>query len=386
MDGEVRQNLATRPPLYHLPRGRLLPVVYLRQNFRPLLIRAALTSSRNLGLNPTKLITTAHSPRSPRFIQVDLADHAAACEELIDGLNAVAAHTSPKFLYDALGSRLFEAITELDEYYPTRTEAQIFKQHAIAMSTAMGDIGSLIDLGAGNCAKAMGLMKTLTPQRYVAVDISVDFLQESLRTVQRAHPALEVIGVGQDFSKSLQLPADTLQGRPVFFYPGSSIGNFTPVQALSFLTGVQEQSRAESGNGGLLIGIDLVKATELLEPAYDDALGVTSAFNLNVLLHLNRLIGSDFSPRDWQHVALFNTERSRIEMHLQARRALTVTWPGSEGKTNARKFEAGERLHTENSYKYTADGFAALLNAAGFKSSQRWLDDKGWFAVFWAQS
>ena len=169
----------------------------------------------------------------------------------------------------------------------------------------------------------------------------------------------------------------TLQGRPVFFYPGSSIGNFTPEQALVFLTDVHEQARG----GGLLIGVDLVKATELLQPAYDDALGVTAAFNLNVLLHLNRLIGSNFSPRDWQHVGLFNRERSRIEMHLQARKALTVTW--SEGE---RRFEPGERLHTENSYKYTADGFAALLSAAGFKSSQRWLDDKGWFAVFWAQS
>ena len=332
-------------------------------------------------MNPANSSPFAHTPRSPRFIQTDQADHAAAREELIDGLSATAAHTSPKFLYDALGSRLFEAITELDEYYPTRTEAVIFKRHGAAMAKAAGQVGTLIDLGAGNCVKAMGLMNTLKPQRYVAVDISVDFLQDSLQTVQRAHPNLDVMGVGQDLSKSLQLPADTLQGRPVFFYPGSSIGNFTPVQALSFLTGVHEQSRAQSGSGGLLIGIDLVKATELLQPAYDDALGVTAAFNLNVLLHLNRLIGSDFSPRDWQHVALFNTERSRIEMHLQARRALTVTWP-----QNFRKFEEGERLHTENSYKYTADGFAALLAAAGFKSSQRWLDERGWFAVFWAQS
>ena len=318
---------------------------------------------------------STNTTRTPRFIQVDQADHAAARQELIDGLNASAAFTSPKFLYDALGSRLFEAITELDEYYPTRTEAQILKKNAGVIAAALGDIGTLVDLGAGSCAKAMALMNTLQPQRYVAVDISVDFLQESLRTVQRAHPALDVIGLGQDFSASLQLPPDTLQGRPVFFYPGSSIGNFTPEQALEFLTGVHQQARG----GGLLIGVDLVKATELLEPAYDDALGVTAAFNLNVLLHLNRLIGSNFSPRDWQHVALFNRERSRIEMHLQARKAVGVTW--SDGK---RQFEQGERLHTENSYKYTADKFAELLRAAGFQRSQRWLDDQGWFAVFWA--
>ena len=163
----------------------------------------------------------------------------------------------------------------------------------------------------------------------------------------------------------------------MFFYPGSSIGNFTPVEAQAFLASVREKA----SGGGLLIGVDLVKSSALLEPAYDDALGVTAAFNLNLLLHLNRLIGSDFSPRDWRHIGLFNTERSRIEMHLEARREVLVTWPGG-----ARRFQAGERMHTENSYKYTADGFAALLQAAGFETSQRWLDPQGWFAVFWARS
>ncbi len=330
-------------------------------------------------MNPAALTTAPPAPasREPQFIQVDRADHAAARDELIRGLTATPAQTSPKFLYDALGSRLFEAITELPEYYPTRTEAAILSAHAHHMAQAIGSVGTLIDLGAGNCAKAMGLMPALQPVRYVAVDISVDFLREALRTVQRAHPALDVMGIGLDFSQSLRLPANCIDGRPVFFYPGSSIGNFTPVEARSFLAGVREQATG----GGLLIGVDLVKATELLQPAYDDALGVTAAFNLNLLLHLNRLIGSDFSPRDWQHIGLFNTERSRIEMHLEARRDLHVRWPGGE-----RRFKAGERMHTENSYKYTVDGFAALLAAAGFQSSQRWLDEKGWFAVFWAQS
>jgi L-histidine Nalpha-methyltransferase len=327
-------------------------------------------------LNPA-VASTSPVLREPRFIQVDRADHAAAREELVRGLSAAAAHTSPKFLYDALGSRLFEAITELPEYYPTRTEAAIFAEHAPAMARTIGAVGTLIDLGAGNCAKAMGLMPALQPARYVAVDISVDFLRESLRTVQRAHPRLDVMGVGLDFSQSLRLPPHSIEGRPLFFYPGSSIGNFTPEAARAFLSGVREQS----SGGGLLIGIDLVKAAELLQPAYDDALGVTAAFNLNLLLHLNRLIGSDFSPRDWRHVGLFDSARSRIEMHLEARRDLQVAWPGG-----LRPFKAGERMHTENSYKYTAEGFAALLEAAGFQSSHRWLDAQGWFAVFWAQS
>ena len=192
--------------------------------------------------------------RQPRFIQVDQADHAAARDELIRGLAATEAHTSPKFLYDALGSRLFEAITELPEYYPTRTEAAIFAEHAQHMAQVIGNVGTLVDLGAGNCAKAMRLMPALQPARYVAVDISVDFLRDSLRTVQRAHPALDVIGVGLDFSQALRLPPSSVDGRPVFFYPGSSIGNFTPEAARTFLAGVREQARDGAAAGAPAIG------------------------------------------------------------------------------------------------------------------------------------
>ena len=316
-----------------------------------------------------------NAPREPQFLQIYREDHAATKDELLRGLLSTSAVTSPKFLYDALGSRLFEAITELSEYYPTRTEAAIFKTHGAAMAEAAGAIGSFIDLGAGNCAKAMSLFPVLRPQRYVAVDISVDFLRASLAHVQREHPQLEVTGVGLDFSTRLHMPAGCVQGRPVYFYPGSSIGNFTPEQAVPFLASVREQARG----GGLLIGVDLVKASELLEPAYDDALGVTAAFNLNLLLHLNRLIGSNFRPREWRHIGLFDRAQSRIEMHLEARHALTVGWPGGE-----RHFKAGERIHTENSCKYTVQGFQALLARSGFAGGKHWVDERGWFAVFWA--
>ena len=315
------------------------------------------------------------SPREPQFVQVYRENHAATRDELLRGLVALRAVTSPKFLYDALGSRLFEAITELAEYYPTRTEAAIFKAHGAAMAEAAGAIGSFIDLGAGNCAKALSLFPVLQPQRYVAVDISVDFLRDALAQVQRQHPQLDVSGVGLDFSARLHMPAGSVQGRPVYFYPGSSIGNFTPEEAVPFLTSVREQA----SGGGLLIGVDLVKASEILEPAYDDALGVTAAFNLNLLLHLNRLIGSNFQPLEWRHIGLFDRTHSRIEMHLEARQALTVAWPGGE-----RRFEAGERIHTENSCKYTVQGFQALLAASGFSSGRHWMDERGWFAVFWA--
>lgn len=316
-----------------------------------------------------------NTPRPHRLVQMHRDDAAETRRELIAGLSAAPATTSPKFLYDNLGSRLFEAITELPEYYPTRTEAAILTQHAPAIAQAIGMVGTLIDLGAGNCAKALRLIPSLRPARYVAVDISVDFLEDAIADVQRKHPALDVAGVGLDFSRNLELPPDLVQGRPVFFYPGSSIGNFTPAEAEEFLSGVRRQATG----GGLLIGVDLVKPVELLEPAYDDALGVTAAFNLNLLWHLNRRIGSDFDPRDWRHVAFFNRESSRIEMHLEARQALTAHWPGGE-----RRFEAGERMHTENSHKYSVENFAALLRASGFAHSRCWIDPNGWFAVFWA--
>jgi L-histidine N-alpha-methyltransferase len=312
-----------------------------------------------------------------RLVQVHRADAELARHELLDGLGAAQATTSPKFLYDALGSRLFEAITELPEYYPTRTEAAIMSANALAIAQAIGEVGTLVDLGAGNCAKALRLIPSLRPTRYVAVDISVGFLEQALTDVQHQHPTLSVTGVGLDFSSALALPTDMVQGRPVFFYPGSSIGNFTPEQAELFLASVRRQSIG----GGLLIGVDLIKGVEWLEPAYDDALGVTAAFNLNLLRHLNRLIGSDFDPRDWRHVAFFNSDASRIEMHLEARRALRVRWPEGE-----RRFEAGERLHTENSYKYSVERFAGLLQSAGFARTRCWVDAQGWFAVFWAQA
>ena len=330
------------------------------------------TASPASSLAPFPAADAAH-----RLVQVHCENLEQTRRELIDGLNAARASTSPKFLYDALGSRLFEAITELPEYYPTRTEAAILSANAVAMAQAIGPVGTLIDLGAGNCAKALRLIPSLKPARYVAIDISVGFLAHALNDVQRQHPALEVAGVGLDFSSTLALPQGMVNGRPVFFYPGSSIGNFAPAQAEVFLDSVQRQATG----GGLLIGVDLVKGTEWLEPAYDDALGVTAAFNLNLLRHLNRLIGSDFDPRDWRHVAFFNREASRIEMHLEAHRALVVRWPEGE-----RRFEAGERLHTENSYKYSVERFAALLQSAGFADSRCWVDAQGWFAVFWAQA
>jgi L-histidine Nalpha-methyltransferase len=311
--------------------------------------------------------------RAPAFRQLYSEDAAAIRAELLEGLTAEKAYVAPKFFYDALGSRLFEAITELPEYYPTRVEADIFGDYKDEIAQALGKRLTLIDLGAGNCEKAAKLFPSVQPVQYVAVDISVDFLHQALDGLQRQFPATDMLGIGMDFSTSLQLPRDVRADKRVFFYPGSSIGNFGPVAARELLA----QMATQAGQGGaLLIGIDLVKPLNVLVPAYDDALGVTAAFNLNLLLHLNRLIGSDFAVRDWQHIALFNTQDSRIEMHLQARRALTVRWQGGE-----RAFEAGERIHTECSYKYTPESACALLADSGFEVTQFWTDAQQQFAV-----
>ncbi|HJV95423.1 MAG TPA: L-histidine N(alpha)-methyltransferase [Albitalea sp.] len=316
------------------------------------------------------------TPPTPSFIELHRPDAQALRDELAAGLLAAPAQIAPKFFYDALGSRLFGAITELPEYYPTRTEAAIFAQHAAEMAQAICPGATLIDLGAGDCEKAAGLFSALRPARYVAVDISVDFLRGALASLQQRFPALPMLGVGLDFSHSLALPEPALAGRPLFFYPGSSIGNFTPDAALRFLRHIREKC----DGGGLLIGVDLVKPANVLEPAYDDALGVTAAFNLNALLHVNRLIGGDFALRQWKHVALFNAADSRIEMHLEAREPLCVRWSGGQ-----REFAAGERIHTEDSYKYTPQAFTALLRDAGFTQVQAWLDERRWFAQFWAR-
>jgi dimethylhistidine N-methyltransferase len=315
--------------------------------------------------------------KSPQFIQLHQIDDRALAAEAAAGLRAVPAQVSPKFLYDALGSRLFDAITELAEYYPTRTEATIFAEHGQAIATAVlartGAAPAMVDLGAGNCAKAASLFGLLAPRRYVAVDISVDFLRRSLRALQREHPAMDLVGVGLDFSAQLQLPAELIDRPKLVFYPGSSIGNFAPDDALRLL----RQARQLAAGGALLIGVDLLKPRAMLEAAYDDDLGVTAAFNLNLLKHLNRLLGANFDVRGWRHVALFNAQASRVEMHLQARQVTTVRWRDGE-----RHFAAGERIHTENSCKWTVEGFSALLRDAGFTELQRWSDARGWFGVF----
>ena len=315
----------------------------------------------------------------PQFIQLHRTRSAELAAEAVAGLLLNEPTVSPKFLYDALGSRLFDAVTELDEYYPTRTEAAIFNQHRAEIAAAVlqqtGAAPTLVDLGAGNCAKAAAWFEALAPRAYVPLDISVDFLRQAVMALQRQHPHMLMTGVGLDFSAQLALPAGLIDGPTLVFYPGSSIGNFSPDAALRLL----REARALAAGGALLIGVDLVKPAAVLEPAYDDALGVTAAFNLNLLNHLNRLIGSNFNVRDWRHRAVYNQALSRIEMHLHARHDVGVRWAGGE-----RHFAQGSGLHTENSYKWQRADFAALLGDAGFRRVQSWTDAQAWFGVLLA--
>lgn len=313
------------------------------------------------------------APRQPQLLSWRDPQQGDPRAEIVAGLQSREPSIAPKFFYDALGSHLFAAITALESYYPTRTEAAILAARGGEIADAVGRGRPLVDLGAGDGAKAARLFPLLRPSRYVAVDISADYLGDALRRLQREHPALEMLGVAMDFSRQLVLPPQIGAGPRTLFYPGSSIGNFAPAEALQLLT----QARAAAQGGQLLIGVDLIKDRQVLEAAYDDPQGVTAAFNLNALVHVNRLIGSDFDPRGWRHVAWFNAAQSRIEMHLEARQPVVLRWPGGE-----RRFAAGERIHTENSHKFSVEGFDGLLRTAGYTHTRAWTDARGWFAVF----
>lgn len=314
------------------------------------------------------------------------------------GLLATPAVSSPKFFYDPQGSALFTAICELDEYYPTRTEAQVFAQHRAEIAAALPVGSQWIDLGCGDGMKARGWLAPAQVTRYVGVDIAEPWLRSALETLVAwlakeqavSHQArgVDVMGVVADFTRPFDLH-DVLGEEPdlppVFFYPGSSIGNFVRDDARAFLASVRDHiGRHPAAAGGrLVIGIDLIKDRDTLRAAYDDALGVTAAFNRNVLRVANRLLDADFDPAAFAHRAVFNETFGRIEMQLVSQRAQTVRIGDA-----SRRFERDEIIVTEYSHKYTVDGFAALLESAGFAGGDRlrcWRDERDWFGVFVAE-
>ncbi len=315
----------------------------------------------------------------PEIIQQE-ATPADANGDPMAGMLASPPWLAPRYFYDSLGSCLFTAITELAEYYPTRLERSIYRQHAAAIADSAGEDCTLVDLGAGDCAKAELLLPTLRPAHYVAVDIAGDFLLAALQRLQGRHPQLQLTGLVTDFSCGLRWPSSIACRRPLFFYPGSSIGNFSRDDARTLLRSLWSLC-VQADGGGLLVGIDLLKPVAQMEVAYDDALGVTASFNLNLLRHLNRLAGADFDVRAFRHHAFFNAERQRIEMWLVARREQQVRWRGG-----SRLLQAGEAILTECSYKYSPEDFEALLRESGFGVVRRWFDDTRGFLVCHARS
>jgi dimethylhistidine N-methyltransferase len=286
----------------------------------------------------------------------------------------------PKYFYDDLGCAIYGAICQLPEYYPTRTEAGIFRMHRDAIVQAVGRGGQLVDLGAGDCAKARWWMPYLEPRRYVPVDIAAAELERALARLAPDFPGIEMLGVAADFTAGLPLHGVLDGGAATFFYPGSSIGNFDPDTAVAYLARVRRECAARPGSG-LLIGVDAKKDAPRLDAAYDDALGVTAAFNRNVLVHLNRRFGFGFDLADFVHRGFYNAAGGRIEMHLESVRDHQV--PLGEGAS--RRFPRGTRIHTENSYKYAPAEFEALLRKAGFDELDRWSDPAADYSVFYAR-
>lgn len=306
-------------------------------------------------------------------------DAAFVRKALVEALTASTPSIPPRFFYDALGSALFRAICALPEYYLSRTEAAIFNLCREQIASVVGLARQLVDLGCGDCEKARGWMPWLRPSRYVAVDIDGVSLERSLRQLGRDFHQVEMLGYITDFSEDLALRPALAEQPSLFFYPGSSIGNFSPEQAVRFLAALRSHCRTDDC---LLVGIDTCNQRTRLEAAYNDTLGITAAFNRNILNNVNRLLDADFDHRAFRHLAFYNQPAGRIEMHLEVLRPQQVNLGD-----RLLDLPAGCRIHTENSYKYTPERFAALLDAAGFVEPRLWQDAQGDFSVFlvWAR-
>ena len=316
--------------------------------------------------------------RGYRIVELSRAAAGDERAEVVAALLEEPARIAPKYFYDELGCALYGAICRLPEYYPTRTELALFREQRAAMAEAMGTGRQFVDLGAGDCCKAEAWLAFLAPRRYVAVDIAGHEIVRAFERIGPDFPTLELLGVVTDFSRVLDVEAALDSGPATFFYPGSSIGNFTPDEAVAFLASVRRHCIARPGSG-LLIGVDGKKPKPVLDAAYDDALGVTAAFNRNVLMHLNRRFGFDFRLDGFAHRGFYNEALGRIEMHLEALADQAVNLDGQ-----ARRFRKGERIHTENSYKYRAAEFEALLRKAGFAGIRAWSDAGEGYFVFYA--
>lgn len=279
----------------------------------------------------------------------------------------------PKFFYDDRGSKLFDAICDQPEYYLPDAEREILETHRDAISEALGSGCVLIEPGAGSAAKVRLFLEELRPSAYVPLDISGDYLYRAAHDLAYDFPWLDIHAACLDFAHSLQLPEQLPEAHKVAFFPGSSLGNFEPDAAVRFLT---EVCAAVEPGGSLLIGVDIPKDEAILDAAYNDRAGVTAGFNKNLLVRIARELDSDVEPDEFEHLAFYNREAGRVEMHLRSRRAQQVR---VNGETFA--FEAGETIHTECSYKYDQMQFREMAKRAGFRHEQVWRDSRDLFQV-----
>jgi dimethylhistidine N-methyltransferase len=279
-----------------------------------------------------------------------------------------------RYFYDARGSELFERITGLAAYYPTRAEIAILQAHAYEMAALAGPGCCLIEFGSGSSRKTDILLRALPDlAAYVPIDISGAALAGAVARLGREFPALRVWPVHADFNAAVKLPGSLRAGKRLGFFPGSTIGNFEPAEAIVFL----KRARALLGpNSGFIVGADLKKDTATLLRAYDDSEGITAAFNLNLLARINRELGADFDLGGFAHLAVYNEDAGRIEMHLRSTRPHTVTLLGERFR-----FGEGETIHTENSHKYTVEEFGALARAAGWEPQAVWTGAERLFSV-----
>jgi dimethylhistidine N-methyltransferase len=295
-------------------------------------------------------------------------------EEVHAGLVSAPRRLSPKYFYDERGSELFEAITRLPEYYPTRTEMSILQQRLPEICQLLGRETQLVEYGSGSSRKIRLLLDGLRPSVYMPIDISLDHLRDAALRLAEDYPSLEIHAVCADYSRPFVLPWRDPSLTVSAFFPGSSIGNFERGAAALFLAHVHETLGVGSR---LLVGVDRRKDAARLEAAYDDAEGVTAAFNRNALVHLRRVLGGDVEPERFDHLAFYDASAGRIEMHLVAREDQVFRLGNTEVV-----LEAGDRIHTENSYKYDPEEFEALARGAGFETLRHWTDVEELFSVF----
>ena len=319
---------------------------------------------------PTGSPTKARAPLPGEEPQSEFA------RDLLAGLSTMPRSVSPKYFYDAPGSVLFDRICELPEYYPTRVELGLLSAHADEIGRYMGPRAEVVEFGAGSLRKIRLLLDAMDqPERYLPIDISGEHLDTAAKVLRHDYPSLHVQPLIADYTRHLLLPAPREgSGRRVGFFPGSTIGNFTPAEALHFLQMVGQVLRG----GALLLGADLVKDPAVLHAAYNDAQGVTAAFNLNLLARANRELDGDFDLVQFAHSAFYNAPLQRIEMHLVSRLRQQVHLCG-----RCFEFAEGETLHTENSCKFTIESVQALARQTGFTPGPVWTDPQKLFSLHW---